>query len=137
MLALLLDPAEVEGRVRTWLPAEPQAAGGARRAVRALLLTAGLVPEDAELLVSELVGNAVRHASGADILLRASLDDGLLRVEVQDSSPRVPALPEPPDWASEGGRGLLLVERIADRWGAELVPGGKRLWFELRPDPAE
>jgi len=136
VLALLLDPAEVEGRVRTWLPAEPQAAGGARCKVRALLATAGLVPEDAELLVSELVGNAVRHASGADILLRATLTDGLLRVEVQDSSSRLPALPEPPGWASEGGRGLLLVELLAERWGAEPVPGGKRLWFELTPGPA-
>jgi GAF domain-containing protein/anti-sigma regulatory factor (Ser/Thr protein kinase) len=136
VLALLLDDAPAgPGAVRVWLPAHPEAAAAAREALRGLLGEARLEVDTAELLVSELVGNAVRHAQPGDVLLRATLVDGLLRVEVQDRSSHVPALGATPPWESETGRGLLLVESLALRWGAEPLPGGKQLWFELRPDP--
>ncbi|MCW2678621.1 MAG: hypothetical protein JWM62_22 [Frankiales bacterium] len=136
LLALLLDPVDAPGRVRTWLPSQPEAAAVSRAAVRGLLGDVGLAADDAELLVSELVGNAVRHAPEGDVLLSATLVEGLLRVEVQDCSPHLPVLPDPPGGDSEGGRGLLLVSSLADRWGAEAVSGGKRLWFELTPGAA-
>jgi serine phosphatase RsbU (regulator of sigma subunit)/anti-sigma regulatory factor (Ser/Thr protein kinase) len=137
LLALLLDPAPpAPGTVRTWLPALPKSAAASRAALRSLLDEAGLATEAAQLLVSELVGNAVRHAPEADVLLRASLTDGLLRVELQDSSSRLPVAPHRPPWEAEGGRGLLLVESMAERWGVEPVLYGKRVWFEMRPAPA-
>ena len=120
------------------LPARAEAASRARQALRALLAPLGLDADAAELLVSELVGNAVRYAGGGEVLVRARIADGLLRVEVLDSSEVIPPLPShPPPADAESGRGLLLVEALAERWGAESVPGGKRLWFELAPDPAE
>ena len=136
VLAVLLDQAAPPpGHLRLWLPAQPESAGAARAAVRGLLQDAGHDDEEAQLLVSELVGNAVRHAPRGDILLRARLHDGLVRVEVQDSGSDLPELPEQPSWQAEGGRGLLLVEAVAERWGAEQVPGGKKMWFELRLAP--
>ncbi len=120
------------------LPARAEAASRARSALRALLGPLGLDADAAELLVSELVGNAVRYAGEGEVLVHARVADGLLRVEVLDSSQVVPPLPtRMPSADAESGRGLLLVEALAERWGAEPIPGGKRLWFELTPDPAE
>lgn len=123
--------------VQLALPARAEAASRARSALRALLAPLGLEAEAAELLVSELVGNAVRYAGGGEVLVRARIADGLLRVEVLDSSEVVPPLTTVPAADAESGRGLLLVEALAERWGAEPVPGGKRLWFELAPSPVE
>ena len=136
LLALRVDPLEVAGRVELWLHPEPASAAVARRAVRALLADHGCDADAAQLLVSELVANAARHAPDHDVLLRATLVGGLLRVEVQDAGPTLPPLPDVPPADSESGRGLRLVDALADRWGAEPVPGGKRLWFELTPAPA-
>jgi GAF domain-containing protein/anti-sigma regulatory factor (Ser/Thr protein kinase) len=136
LLALLLDHAPAgPDAVRVWLPAHPESAAAARAALRGLLHEAQLDAEAAELLVSELVGNAVRHAQPSDVLLRGRLTDGLLRVEVQDRSSHLPSVGPPPPWESETGRGLLLVETLAERWGAQALPAGKHLWFELRPEP--
>ncbi len=55
----------------------------------------------------------------------------VLLVEVSDASPLLPELADMPGWESESGRGLLLVEALADRWGSDLLPSGKRVWFEL------
>lgn len=119
------------------LPSRAEAASRARQALRRLLDPLGLDADAAELLVSELVGNAVRYAGGGEVVVRARIADGLLRVEVLDSSEVVPPLPTAvPASDAESGRGLLLVEALAERWGAEPVPGGKRLWFELAPGPA-
>jgi hypothetical protein len=57
--------------------------------------------------------------------------DGRLRVEVLDGGATVPPQPVPPPLESESGRGLLLVEALADRWGAAVTAEGKTLWFEL------
>ena len=84
---------------------------------------------DAELLVSELVTNAVLHAR-----LRATVtverDGMVLRVSVQDDSPAQPHLRELGPEAVTG-RGLLLVDRIARRWGVDPQAGGKCVWFEV------
>ena len=99
------------------------------------------VAENAELLVSELVTNSVRHAglpseASIEFSLRASHE--VLMVEVadggagfdDDSPPRPRAVA---GTARSSGWGLFLVDRIADRWGAVQVDGETRVWFELRP----
>ncbi|WP_435124688.1 ATP-binding SpoIIE family protein phosphatase [Actinacidiphila sp. bgisy144] len=111
---------------------EPQAqtAGRARRLVRQALTRWGLDDQvdAAELLVSEIVTNAVRYAE-RPVTLRLLRTD-VLRCEVGDDAPLLPrmrhAAPE-----EEGGRGLYLVNRMAQRWGATRLGAGKVVWFEL------
>ncbi|WP_328468605.1 SpoIIE family protein phosphatase [Streptomyces sp. NBC_00448] len=111
---------------------EPQAqtAGRARRLVRQALMRWGLDDQvdAAELLVSEIVTNAVRYAE-RPVTLRLLRTD-VLRCEVGDDAPLLPrmrhAAPE-----EEGGRGLYLVNRMAQRWGATRLGAGKVVWFEL------
>ena len=93
----------------------------------------GETQEDCELLVSELVTNAVIHAhSGAVVSMEG--DHDLVRVSVRDDSRAAPALRDcgPEEIA---GRGLQLVNCIAQRWGVNTVSGGKSVWFELGPRP--
>ena len=89
--------------------------------------------DDAALLVTELVANVVDHVRGeAQFTVELNLSGEWLRIAVVDGSairPVVRAL----DTGSLRGRGLRLVEAIADRWGAEDHDGGKRVWFELLP----
>ncbi|MFH8802067.1 ATP-binding protein [Streptomyces sp. NPDC017936] len=121
------------------LPWSPTACGLARNVIRDVLPRWGLhdlVPT-AELLVSELVSNALRHASGPLRLTLERVSD--LRCLVSDGttdSPR-PTDAGPDD---ENGRGLTLVDLLAARWGCERGPEGKSVWFELpgdtdTPDP--
>ncbi|KAB8189040.1 ATP-binding protein [Nonomuraea phyllanthi] len=107
----------------------------ARHAARAQLLEWGLhqACEFAELLISELVINAVRHARGI-VRLSMSAADGLLRCEVEDASPLVPR-PRAAAVDEEGSRGLLLVEALSSGWGSVPTGRGKIVWFEL-PLPA-
>ncbi|MFJ2263403.1 ATP-binding protein [Streptomyces sp. NPDC087844] len=105
------------------------------------------VLEVAELLLSELVTNALRaHAPSSQqvgVRIARSTADGLLRLEVSDEAPGRPEVRTPSD-DETGGRGLLLVEALAHRWGVEEREGGtgKTVWAELKaPDivaePAE
>ncbi|MFE1922836.1 ATP-binding protein [Streptomyces asoensis] len=103
-----------------------------RRALRELLRDWGRPgrSETAELLTSELVTNALVHTDD-DALLTATVSASGLRVEVRDSAahrprPRVPAADE-----ATHGRGLVLVESLADTWGVRAQGGGKVVWFEL------
>jgi anti-sigma regulatory factor (Ser/Thr protein kinase) len=90
--------------------------------------------DDAVLLVSEVVTNAVIHARTP---LRLFLHDRphLVRVEVEDASPDQPVTTttttSAPDALRASGRGLELVERLADAWGVESRRTGKVVWFEL------
>ena len=102
----------------------------ARRVVRELL-EGSAPPEviDAVLLaVSELVTNAVEHA-GTALQLRAGVAGGRVRVEVVDGSGDLPRRRQP-SADSLGGRGLLLVEEVADSWGVDTSADGKAVWFE-------
>ncbi|MDH6141792.1 PAS domain S-box-containing protein [Kitasatospora sp. GP30] len=111
------------------LPAEPTAVSRARRLVRGALREWGVAElgDTAELLVSELVTNAVRYAS-APIGVRLTLG-GVLLVEVSDPLPDPPRERHAAD-GDEGGRGLELVHRLALRWGSRAEGMGKVVWFE-------
>jgi anti-sigma regulatory factor (Ser/Thr protein kinase) len=86
--------------------------------------------EDAELVASELVSNAVRYAI-PPIRLVLRLDDDLLRVEVQDGSRRLPRVRQVAPQAI-AGRGLRLVGQLGESWGADERPRGKTVWCEVR-----
>lgn len=90
-----------------------------------------------ELLVSELVTNAVRHGASdphESILVRASRTDGHVRVEVCDEGTGFEPGPDPRGALEPGGNGLLLVETLASRWGVS--PGQPScVWFEAEAAP--
>ncbi|MFE9994546.1 SpoIIE family protein phosphatase [Streptomyces avermitilis] len=112
-----------------FLAPHPLTARQARRLTRRTLRRWGLesLLDSTELMVSEVVTNAVRFAS-RPIALRLLRTD-VLRCEVTDDSPQVPRMrhAEPGD---EGGRGLFLVNQLARRWGATRLSTGKVVWFE-------
>ncbi|NJP51790.1 ATP-binding protein [Streptomyces sp. SBST2-5] len=117
------------------LPSRPESAATARRLVQMVVLRQwGLnarTTEDAVLLVSELVGNAVRHTGARVFGLRLRHRRGWIRVEVRDPSRGLPCL-MPVQEMDISGRGLFLVDKLADRWGVDLLPRGKTTWFEMR-----
>ncbi|MEU6403083.1 ATP-binding protein [Streptomyces sp. NPDC046985] len=118
------DPAEV-ARARRW--------ARARLAVSAVAADESL-SETLVLLVSELVTNAVVH-TGRPAVLRLSLpgsaaDEAVVRLEVADASARAP-VPRCAGDEATGGRGLALVDGLADRWGWSTEGGGKSIWCEL------
>lgn len=116
-------------------PGERGDAALARRLVRTAVSDAGLadLSDVAVLLTSELVTNAVLHARSR-VTVRVEVGDGVLRVEVEDGSPVLPTRKRYSD-ASATGRGVLLVEALARRWGVEELPTGKRVWFVLDAAP--
>ncbi|GHF22607.1 ATP-binding protein [Streptomyces griseoluteus] len=130
-LELFGNPAEAE----VPLPSRPESAATARRLAQIVILRHwGLTPkltEDAVLLVSELVGNAVRHTGARVFGLRMRRRRGWVRVEVRDPSRGLPCL-MPVQETDISGRGLFLVDKLADRWGVDLLPRGKTTWFEMR-----
>jgi anti-sigma regulatory factor (Ser/Thr protein kinase) len=119
------------------LPADPRSTSRARQITREVLGSWKLeyLANNAVLLVSELVTNAVRHAaaSGPTILLRLALRGAWLRIEVYDADPQGPQLRVPGEMA-ESGFGLLLVTALADKWGADQKAAGKSVWVELHAD---
>ncbi|WP_185923507.1 SpoIIE family protein phosphatase [Streptomyces sp. WAC05374] len=113
-----------------FLEPEEQAPGRARRLARRALSRWDLedLSDSVELLVSEVVTNAVRYAE-RPVTLRLLRTD-VLRCEVGDDSPQLPRQRRARD-TDEGGRGLFLVNRLARRWGATRLSTGKVVWFEL------
>ncbi|MFE4634009.1 SpoIIE family protein phosphatase [Streptomyces sp. NPDC056773] len=113
-----------------FLDPEETAPGRARRFARRALARWGLeeLEDSLELLVSEVVTNAVRYAE-RPVTLRLLRTD-VLRCEVGDDSPQLPRQRRARD-DDEGGRGLFLVNRMARRWGATRLSSGKVVWFEL------
>jgi len=126
---------DTEGDRAEWtFPADPGAVRTARLAVREQLRDWGLdsVGDLTALLVSELVTNALRHATGpigVRLVLPARLE-GVLLVEVSDPLPDPPRerIARPED---ESGRGLQLVASSSRRWGTRPGDTGKTVWFEL------
>jgi anti-sigma regulatory factor (Ser/Thr protein kinase) len=116
--------------VISWtLDAAPARVRHARELARHTLATWGLTEhtEVVELLVSELVTNAVCHGAG-DIGLRL-IRAGSLLCEVRDDGHELPILRRA-DVTAENGRGLQLVTALAERWGTQRTPTGKVVWFE-------
>ncbi|MFE6226548.1 MULTISPECIES: SpoIIE family protein phosphatase [unclassified Streptomyces] len=113
-----------------FLEPEDAAPGRARRLARRALARWGLeeLTDSVELLISEVVTNAVRYAE-RPVTLRLLRTD-VLRCEVGDDSPQLPRQRRARE-TDEGGRGLFLVNRLARRWGATRLSGGKVVWFEL------
>lgn len=111
------------------LPPSVEAPGLARRMLREVCATRPALYDDAALLVTELVSNAVRHA-GTDVVVRAYLATDVLRLEVIDGSRR-PVRARVAAHSEEGGRGLVLVDALADRWGVDARSDGKQVWVEL------
>lgn len=114
------------------LPPSPDSAAEARAFILQSLEQwgANTFCEQARLLVSELVTNAVFHAHSS-VEIHAMLTRDHLRVEVADNDPTPPRPQEAGVW-DVTGRGLVLVDSLAARWGSESRPGqGKVVWFEL------
>ncbi|MCP3820813.1 ATP-binding protein [Streptomyces sp. A3M-1-3] len=123
--------------------ADLTAVGEVRRALRDLLRHWGRPDcgEVAELLTSELVTNALVHTD-RDAVVTATVAATRLRVEVRDfvarhPRPRAPAAGDGSDGNdATNGRGLLLVQALADAWGVRAHGIGKAVWFELDGGPA-
>ena len=111
------------------LPAETASASEARRFVESALAEVGVTPHpDIALLTSERVTNAVVHAhSPVDISLH--IKGNAVCVRVHDESRDLP-VPRDPSAMETSGRGLRIVEALADGWGVDVGNRGKVTWFE-------
>ncbi|MGW6140048.1 ATP-binding protein [Streptomyces sp. NPDC055144] len=128
-------------QVQLEVGADPAEVGRARRWARSRLAGSGIgvdepLAETLILIVSELVTNAVVH-TGCPAVLRmllpgvpAEASAGTVRVEVADASDRPPA-PRHADGEETNGRGLELVDGLADRWGWRPEGTGKAIWCEI------
>ncbi|MFD9462462.1 ATP-binding protein [Streptomyces sp. NPDC060027] len=123
-------------RVTAWdtswpLTRELTSARRARRLVTAQLADWDLeaLADTAELLVSELVTNALRHTRGP-LRLNLCARGSRLRCEVEDTDPAGPVRREV-DADAEGGRGTELLDLLAESWGSTRMPTGKTMWFEI------
>ncbi|WP_128431088.1 SpoIIE family protein phosphatase [Streptomyces cyaneus] len=117
-------------RVAQWdLPIDPAVVSRAREAVTGRLAAWGLddLAFTTELIASELVTNAIRHAIGP-VQLRLLRDRALI-CEVSDGSSTSPRLRRAQS-TDEGGRGLFLVAQLTERWGTRYTPNGKIIWTE-------
>jgi anti-sigma regulatory factor (Ser/Thr protein kinase) len=120
---------------RMTLAVTPHALRHIRRIVRTHLRRWGMpeLSDAAELAVTEVLANVIRHAADGLCALRVLRQDGGIRVEVSDGSPALPV----PRWAGEldeDGRGLALLGAITHAWAAEPAADGtgKTVWFELK-----
>lgn len=125
--------------VAGWLlEREEEAVGVARREVGGWLAGRGVGGEGVEravLVVSELATNAVRYGGWRRFFVEARVGASAVRVLVWDASRELPVRYSAGSVSSEdeGGRGLLLVERLSEAWGVEYAPeGGKWVWARVR-----
>lgn len=119
------------------LPLDEWAPRVARHALHPILVGWGFRDSDwldaAGMVVSELVANAVRHGGGC-LELTAECDDRQVTVCAADGSA---VLPERRDPHTEGGRGIMIIELLAQEWGVESHHGGKRVWVRLAEHPRD
>ncbi|MFJ4617850.1 ATP-binding protein [Streptomyces sp. NPDC088812] len=114
--------------------AEPTEVAGLRRALRTQLAVWGLhgIADDAQLCLSELVSNVITHVGpGTPATLAVSMNGVHLRIEVRDPDTRALPTLHDADADAEGGRGMALVDAVAERWGVELCVDRKVTWCEL------
>jgi anti-sigma regulatory factor (Ser/Thr protein kinase) len=104
-----------------------------RRILRIRLIASGLAEgaDAAELALTELVANVVRHVPGRRCRICFLLQPGGVRVEVADACPELPVRAIG-DELGDSGRGLVIVDAVTDRWGVAVRPDGrgKTVWFE-------
>jgi anti-sigma regulatory factor (Ser/Thr protein kinase) len=138
-VTVIAAQAEGEGRQAVVLVAEPTCVSEARAWLTAA--AAGLIGDgrrgSLELVISEVVTNAVRHGRpGGEILLATTPKPGFLCVQVTDEGAGF--APRPGAMASDenGGYGLFLVERLTRRWGITRENARTRVWFEFDYDDA-
>jgi anti-sigma regulatory factor (Ser/Thr protein kinase) len=127
-----MRPDEDVDELSTVFPSVAPSASSARRFVAAALRRWGCTHDFIELvllLTSELVTNAYRHA-GTETRVSVRLDGDCARVEVRDIGRGEPEL-RPLDTDRVDGRGLQIVDALADRWGYRSNSGGTAVWFEL------
>lgn len=110
-------------------PSETASVRAARRFVVEAAAGSGVEVDNLALLVSELASNAVLHGRTSFAVALRVLDDRV-RVSVSDQDPRPPVI-ERNQPTAVTGRGMLLVESLASRWGVEPTDSGKTVWFEL------
>jgi hypothetical protein len=120
------QPAAYDVELR--LPCDDTGAAAAREFVRETLPGQEGWREDAVLVVSELVTNALLHGTGTPILRLTGTAEAV-RIEVSDRSPVLPAVRES---GPDGGWGLPLVGRLTTGWGAFHLDGGKVVWCEMK-----
>ncbi|MFE3180361.1 SpoIIE family protein phosphatase [Streptomyces violascens] len=128
-------PAAVRRTALTIAQTEPERIAGARRQLRELLhdWSDEEQVDSAVLMISEMVTNVLVHTDGDALLVaeaRGELGTRRLRVEVADASDELPHRRRPGEMASSG-RGLILMEMLADAWGVDPRGDGKSIWFEL------
>ncbi|MET9803976.1 ATP-binding protein [Streptomyces sp. NPDC006368] len=126
------SPANVSGGYRMGFTVGEHSARHVRRILRMFLTRWDMaeLTDAAELAMTELVANVVRHVPGRRCTMLILRRPEGLRVEVTDGSDRPPLTERRADALDEGGRGLLLVEAVTDRWGTVPLAGGKTVWFE-------
>ncbi|NGO48049.1 SpoIIE family protein phosphatase, partial [Streptomyces ureilyticus] len=115
-------------------PGDPEALAGARHMIRAAVVAWGAEDraDEVELVADEVITNALMHTEGSAIVTLRALtgSDRRLRVEVEDASSALPRRREAGE-SGVSGRGLLLVDRLADVWGVDARGGGKCVWCEF------
>ncbi|MES4908410.1 MULTISPECIES: ATP-binding protein [unclassified Streptomyces] len=119
------------------LPRHPSSVPSARRLVLSQLAAWALTgsADDAELLVSEVVTNALRYTGGpVRLTLCLCPADDALRCEVEDADPTLPQTRQAGE-DDEGGRGLYMIDLLARCWGSHRTGTGKTVWFELHVRP--
>ncbi len=123
------------GEIDLAIPLSPRAPSAARAALadRAKGVPASVL-DDAQLLLSELVSNSVRHSNlppESPIHVKLLTDERRVRVEVEDPGWGFTAAQAPPQRKDEGGWGLFILSYLADRWGVERPENATRVWFEV------
>lgn len=113
-------------------PGDPDAPAMARHLIRAAAAAWGArgQADEIELAADELMTNALVHTDGVGGVSMRLTPEGRIRIEVDDTSSALPRRREADDWAVSG-RGLMLVDRLADTWGVEPRGGGKCVWCEF------
>ena len=131
-----MSPAGFAPTVDETIEATPRAPSIARRALEQLSARVdGSVLQDTQLLVSEVVTNSIRHSGSEDaIRLRVWTRRKGLKVEIADGGYGFDAGAVSTSDNEEGGRGLMIVDALADRWGVS-HEARTRVWFELSPRP--
>ncbi|MDT7569931.1 MAG: hypothetical protein QOE05_105 [Actinomycetota bacterium] len=122
-------------KAQVTLPASVSSVPTARHFVESILSGWGLkeLGWNATLIVSELAANAALHARGEEFSIQVTTEDDGVRLEITDSSLR---LPQQRTYSNDAttGRGLKLVAELAQDWGVEPTAAGKTVWAILRPN---